>query len=341
MTGAYFDGLTSRRRPVDLLLDRGQVLLYDQDQALARRAPAMHLSLAEPSLNGPIILRFPDGACCHFPAMPALYEALQEAGVPLAAEARFFTAITRSPRLIALVLGFLVAVVAAGYVWFIPTTAELVAPMVPEDVKQLMGVEVLAAMDRSHFKPTAIPEERRRKLEKALDALLVESDGEVALHLRRFPEGGPNAFALPGGILVVTDELVELLDGDLEALKGIMAHELGHMSHDHIMRQLIQAGLLHALSGVLIGDFSGFLAMAPAVLGTLKYSRMFEAEADQISYKRLCALGISPAATARFFLLMRKKFGAQEDAIPAYLSSHGASERRAAYFREPCPPPGL
>ena len=336
MTGAYFDGQTSRRVAADLVLDRGQVLLFGADGQVARQTPAMHLRLAEASQRGPIILRFPDGACCHFPPTPELYEALHEAGVPLAAEARFFAAITGSPSLMALVLGFLVAVVAAGYIWFIPGAAELIAPMVPGEVRQLMGQEVLAALDGSHFKPTAISVKRHRALEKALEELLSEEDGKVALHLRQLP-GVPNAFALPGGILVITDELVELLHGDMEALSGIMAHELGHLTHDHGLRQLIQVSLLQALAGVIIGDFSGVLAMAPAVLGALKYSRVFEAEADQAGYRRLCARRKDPAATARFFDLMRKEHGAVEDKIPAYLSSHGASQRRAAYFREPCP----
>ena len=336
MTGTFFDGKSSRRRPVTMALEVEQVVLFDADGALVRREPTTTLRLAEASEQGPVILRFPDGASCHFPASVELHQVLQDAGVPLAAETRFFAAITSSARMLFLTVGFLVATAAAAFIWLIPLVAEVTVPWLPEDLTRRVGQEVLAALDRAQLKPSKVPKEKQVALERALNDLIWQNEGKVTLHLRS-NGGGPNAWALPGRILLVTDELMDLLKDDMEAMSGIMAHELGHMKHNHGLRLLVQASLLQVLTALIIGDFSPVLAAAPAYLGYLKYSRVFEAQADQDGYRRLCARGKDPAHTARFFEQMDAKYGELEEMIPAYLNTHGASKRRAAFFREPCP----
>ena len=67
---------------------------------------------------------------------------------------------------------------------------------------------------------------------------------------------GPNAFALPGGTMVMTDQLVELVDHDDAVLTGVLAHELGHLQARHGMRMLVQATAIGAVSSLVFGDFS-------------------------------------------------------------------------------------
>jgi predicted Zn-dependent protease len=147
---------------------------------------------------------------------------------------------------------------------------------------------------------------------------------------------GPNAFALPGNFVVLTDELVILVGGDVDAILGVLAHELGHLKHQHGLRSVAQALALTAVGSALIGDYSSTLAAIPATLGHLNYSRQFETEADVYSHTMLCAAGIDPAKTALFFDKVSK---IQGNLIPAYLSTHPASNGRAVYFRQACPKP--
>jgi Zn-dependent protease with chaperone function len=52
-----------------------------------------------------------------------------------------------------------------------------------------------------------------------------------------------NAFALPNGRVVVTDELVELLKNDSDALRAVLLHEIGHVQHHHSIRLAAQAAV--------------------------------------------------------------------------------------------------
>lgn len=99
-----------------------------------------------------------------------------------------------------------------------------------------------------------------------------------------------NAFALPSGIVVFTDALVERLDD--AQLAAVAAHEIGHVQGRHALRILIRSASVLALFGVLSGDVSG-LAIAPVVLAQLQYSRDFETEADCFAYRYMAAKGIA------------------------------------------------
>ena len=65
---------------------------------------------------------------------------------------------------------------------------------------------------------------------------------------------GPNAFALPDGTLVITDELVKLAGGDTEMLVGVLAHEIGHVELEHSLRQLYRAAGMAGLVMLIAGD---------------------------------------------------------------------------------------
>ena len=105
---------------------------------------------------------------------------------------------------------------------------------------------------------------------------------------------GANAFALPGGTIFVTDELLDLLRGRDDVLIGVLGHELGHVEHRHGMRLLAQATALGALSSTLWGDFSALFATLPVLYGQSAYSRDFEREADREAIRLLRANRIRP-----------------------------------------------
>ena len=61
----------------------------------------------------------------------------------------------------------------------------------------------------------------------------------LRLELRAGGAIGPNAFALPSGIIMVTDELVRIAEHP-EEFESVLAHEAGHMVHRHSLRMLLQ-----------------------------------------------------------------------------------------------------
>jgi Zn-dependent protease with chaperone function len=134
-----------------------------------------------------------------------------------------------------------------------------------------------------------------------------------------------NAFALPGGILVVNSGLIAATRRP-EELAGVLAHEVQHVELRHSIRGLIKELGLRGLWVMATGDFGGTLAGQAALeLTSLKFSRDDESEADSLAFDALLRAGIDPAGMPAFFETMSKE---SADAPVALLSTHPLSEER-------------
>ena len=113
--------------------------------------------------------------------------------------------------------------------------------------------------------------------------LTAHTDYPLQVMFRKGGALGPNAFALPDGTIVFTDEMVRLAEHDDE-LSAVLAHEIGHVVRRHGMRTIIQDSLLGFLILAITGDITGsselFIGL-PVLLTEMAYSREFEREADQ------------------------------------------------------------
>jgi predicted Zn-dependent protease len=141
---------------------------------------------------------------------------------------------------------------------------------------------------------------------------------------------GPNALALPSGIVVVTDSLVELAHSDAELI-AVLAHEIGHLRQRHTLRRMLQGSATALLIVAITGDVGSIMSLAaalPTVLLNSSYSRDFEREADDFALDYLQRRSISPQALGDILLRMEKSSGGGSD-IPDYLSSHPSTRERA------------
>jgi Zn-dependent protease with chaperone function len=168
---------------------------------------------------------------------------------------------------------------------------------------------------------------------------MARAAGEAApprLEFRAAPAIGPNAFALPAGIIVVTDELIGLAQDDEEVL-AVLAHELGHVRHRHTMRHLLQSSATALIIAGVTGDVASatsLAASAPALLVQTKYSRDFEREADRFAIDLLRKAGIGPQHFAAILARLETKRKGKTGVIPTFLSSHPPTEEREALARE-------
>lgn len=143
--------------------------------------------------------------------------------------------------------------------------------------------------------------------------------------------GFPNAFALPDNSIIVTDELIGMADHPDE-LTGVLAHEIAHIEHNHIMKNVIrQIGAGIFFDVVFGGAGAGqAIAIASVNLAGLRFSRGDESDADTRGMDYLDAAGISTGGIARMFDRFQEyeeEAGAGD--IPSMLSSHPASRERA------------
>lgn len=140
-----------------------------------------------------------------------------------------------------------------------------------------------------------------------------------------------NAFAVPGGYVVVNTGLIQAADS-AEEVAGVLAHEVQHVELRHTLKNLVHSLGLRAALALALGDVSGStLGDTAATLGELKFSRELESEADQKGLAALRQAGISPQGMVSFFAkLAKQEKGATP---PALLSTHPASEGRMQKLR--------
>lgn len=137
-----------------------------------------------------------------------------------------------------------------------------------------------------------------------------------------------NAFAFPGGYIVVYTGMLRMLETQEEWL-GLLAHEGGHIHLRHGMQQLVRSTLLAVVASLVFGDVSGVGSVLVDNAGTLlnlRYGRGAESEADAFAHHRLEAGGYSAAGLVSLFKKLLKL-----QSMPAwatFLSTHPATEER-------------
>lgn len=169
-----------------------------------------------------------------------------------------------------------------------------------------------------------------------------------------------NAFAIPGGYVYVTRQLVALMNNEAE-LAGVLGHEVGHVAARHASRRQSAAtkntilGVLGSvLAGAVLGNSGvGGLLQKGLLQGsqmlTLKYSRGQETEADNLGVQYLRKAGYDPRAMSTVLqsLASQNALDAQlmgtSSQVPAWASTHPdpASRVRAALTQAGARPAGL
>lgn len=137
-----------------------------------------------------------------------------------------------------------------------------------------------------------------------------------------------NAFAAPGGVVVVNTGLIAAA-GDAGELAGVLAHEIAHVEQRHSLQGMAKTAGLGVLLSLVLGDWSGSAAGGWAGrLAELKFSRDAEMEADARAVRTLHDAGLSPRPMARFF----GRLAENESRLPglSLLSTHPASADRMA-----------
>ena len=142
----------------------------------------------------------------------------------------------------------------------------------------------------------------------------------------------PNAFALPGGHVVVTTRLLELADRP-EEVAGVVAHELAHVIRKHGLRKILSSAGPYILCRVFMRGNSGLmgvLAGSSQMLVYQSFSQEYELEADDVGWQLLVAARIDPRGLPD----MLKKLKTEQErmkfapVVPQAFSSHPASEKR-------------
>jgi Zn-dependent protease with chaperone function len=236
------------------------------------------------------------------------------------------------PRLIA----FVVAVFLFSgliYRYALPALVEVAVLVTPPAVPKWLSSGTLASLDQTVLSASTLPAAEQQKIRDGFAKIAAFSTRGSAAYSLNFRDGGiigPNAFALPDGTLIVTDQLVRLAGGDTEMVLGVLAHEIGHVERDHALRQMYRSAGLAGLIMLIAGDVGSGgedVLTDGAALLALSYSRSAESEADRVSVELMAKAGHDPAAIGRFFKLLEDRMG--DKGGTSMLSTHpGTPERR-------------
>lgn len=330
----FYDGRSPVGREARIDLDPQTAALRvasAADGTLLAEHPRSALRLEAPMGREGWLLRLPGGAVCECP--PEHDEALARLLRP-GAGARFSRHAERSLRIALVCLALSALIVAAFFRYGVPLAAGLAAERIPQELEERLASESMRALDRLVFGPSELSAEEQAQIvdEFAELASLMADAPPYRIEFRQ-SKIGPNAFALPSGLIVMTDELVELAE-DHRQVHGVLAHELGHILHRHGMRGVLQAAGNTVIFTVFLGDVSSSLALAgalPALLIETGHSRRFEREADTFAAEFAHHTGLGEDALIGMLELLAREYGEGKEL--ALISTHPPIPERTELIR--------
>ena len=299
MTGVYFDGRSSRNREAVLHVLGDQVRLQVQPDgpmsALEQSWQVSDLTIEPPLGRIRRIVKLPGGGRFETPddAAVSLLEARTDRN-------RGLGRVRHIESRWSLTLGALAAlgVFTWAFLTFgLPAVARQAAVATPRGVLVSFDREAIKMLDNGEFMgPSNLSAARQAQLQREFKKVRDWAGGSYPYTLllrngepdRKSGDGfsiGANAFALPNGTIVMTDQLVALAGSDRE-LMGVLAHETGHVTHRHALSSVYQGLGLSLLGVALTGDLvsaTSFAAAVPTTLLANGYSRKAETESDEVA----------------------------------------------------------
>ena len=281
--------------------------------------------------NTPRVLEFPDGVRCKSRENDKIDQVLLDFDIKKSKTHKIESSWALSLGAVIVTIAFVVFMLTAGA----NHTANFIASVLPQNTLDSVSKMTLEELENGYLYPTRLTKEQQSVLQTHFDDLTKGEEG-YHLHFRSSNRMGANAFALPSGDIVLTDQLVALSkDEKFRDVLGVLAHEKGHVVHKHSLRMAIKTGLAGVIIGYITGDISILATGLPTILINSSYSREFEREADVHAVKELQKMGISTIHIATLFEALGEEHGMDENATNALeiFSSHPLTHERIEYFK--------
>ncbi|PKF56626.1 peptidase [Alteromonadales bacterium alter-6D02] len=320
--GTYYYPASSKAEQAELLVKEGVAQLFLVEKQLDYSASSLKISSSIPGVAQEVV--FEDGgkfvaadSKARIHAKPSMLERL-ESHKPLIA----FSIVG-----VPLLLWFCFAVV-------MPRMAAASVVLVPDAVSETMGEQAFDIIEELMLKPSELAQERQQQVKQQWQSALTSlnlSPEKFVLHVYRSDYFGANAFALPNGTVVITDDLLNRLEDNPDAVLAILLHEIGHVQQQHSLRLIAQSVSNAIVLAMIFGDIDGIGEIIIGSGSTLvqnAFSRDMEREADNYALEQLVALGKPTTAFAdamSSFSELKKQSNAD---VLQYLSTHPEIQER-------------
>lgn len=330
-TGYYYDGVSSRPLPVTIrITDQGLNLVVSctgiEPQNIA--VPRSEIHDVEPISKEVCIVRIGANERVSLEIHDTCFllnfrRKLGRTRLPGIA----YSIIISLPLLrISLIFALVTSIIGTGYFWALPAIAESAAIRTPQAYEARIGKSMA-----QHFMSTEnVDTAATRLVGRFADEL--ELKGKYPLRPIVLKSNIPNAYAIPGGTVVILDSILTLIktSGEFAAL---LAHEQTHIEKRHTLRIFYRSISAFALVSFLFGDASGFTAILldnAGMLKALQYQRAMETEADECGARFMASRGLDPGNS--ILLLRRLQKIPQAQNLYQWFSTHPALEARIEHL---------
>ena len=334
--GTFFPAGTSRAIPAKISTEARQLRVSDETGAILAEFP---LGKAKVSARLGNILRrieLPDHSRFETEDNEGIDLLFREGGRLLPSTVLHW--IESSLKWVAVAVVIAGASTAAMIIYGFPAAADWLAIRTPRVVLVTVSNQTLATMDRFALGPSQLSAADKQKAQALFARITAAGHQNPTGYQLLFRDGkrvGPNAFSLPDGRVVMTDQLYRMVQRDDE-LEGVFGHEIAHADRRHAMQMVYEASLLPATIALVTGDasqLSQITAVLPTLLIESSYSRGFEQQADDDSARTMKRIGADPAALGELLVRMDKEICGKGGCGPSWLGSHPATAERAARLR--------
>ena len=227
------------------------------------------------------------------------------------------------------ILSIFILIVVSAYIWLIPILAERLAKRVPVSYEERLGDAIYTAIQ-----PTfTIDAGKTAYINDFFRELNIDSKYNIRITVVK--ENIANAFAMPGGNIIVYDKIIAGMNG-YEELAALLSHEFTHVNEKHTTRSLFRQQASSLFISILFGDvgtIGNVIVGSADDLKGLSYSRKLEKEADMNGLKILSERKIDCNGFVHLFQLLEKEIGQTGGASTEWISSHPDTEKRISYIK--------
>jgi Zn-dependent protease with chaperone function len=323
----YFDGTSNRRHTVQVRFGDGLDII--EDGATVASWPYGDLRAID---NGEGALRLKSVSALPLARLEVFDPSIQ---AEIRTRARYLEkdrggGHAHTGRIVAWSLAAIVSIFVV-VVYGMPLVAERLTPLIPLSFDRHLGAMADNQVRVIFGSRTCTNAEGRAAFSKLVETVRQASHLDVPLQTEVLTSPVPNAFALPGGKIYLLNGLLQKAQS-ADELAGVLAHEMGHISHRDHTRMMIQRGGVSFLIGLLWGDITGSTAVifTTRTLFEVSYSRDAEQNADAFAIEAMHGLGRSPAPMGE---LLFRITGAQGSRTIGILASHPLTEDRRELMR--------
>ncbi|SFR34627.1 M48 family metallopeptidase [Litoreibacter janthinus] len=332
LRGHAFAARSSHRQPARLLTREGGeglwVDIQNDERAVLASAYLSEVRIDAPLGSAPRKVSFPDGA---------VFETTDHAAIEALTGKTRGSMLHHYEGFNARLFGVVAICLAAAWVLWrygLDIMASVAIAFTPPVVIEQIDVGTMQTIDFTMAEPSKLSEEQRSEVESVYRRLVSSLPQEVQarhsfdLLFRDMPGMGPNAFALPGGTMVMTDAFVKDFPQP-DVMAGVLGHEIGHVVEEHGLKRLYRSLSTYILIAFLAGDVGPILedvVLEGNVLLSLSFSRAQETSADEFGLTLSDEAGFDPSGLKLFFEKISKEYAGGEPA--QWMSTHPSSTER-------------